>query len=266
MGAGTAAICCLICCICIFASFLIAYIVWALITIFSSGAVASTACGSAYPIWLFCLLVVIVMPILGCCVSVLMHLAGAQALIWIPQILNLFFFVWGCFIWEYMSTECMMFFDSSYWDLILLFKINVVFLGVMYLFLCCIVCFGGVALLSGGGLPIPGKSEEEEDEKDRSLRNACMTGHLDEVKKLLADGARHQSRDRSTGNQALHFAAMAGRTEVCKVLVEAGADLDQSNITGQTPLALAEGHTDTLSYLQSLGARASEPAATQEYV
>ena len=32
--------------------------------------------------------------------------------------------------------------------------------------------------------------------------------------------------------QALHFAAMAGRTEVCKVLVEAGADLDQANITG----------------------------------
>jgi len=34
--------------------------------------------------------------------------------------------------------------------------------------------------------------------------------------------------------QALHFAAMAGRTEVCKVLVEAGADLDQSNITGMS--------------------------------
>jgi hypothetical protein len=170
MGAGTAAICCLICCICIFASFLIAYIVWAVITIFSSGAVASTACGSAYPIWLFCLLVVIVMPIVGCCVSVILQLAGAQALMAIPPILNLAFFFWGFIIWISMSTECMMFFDSSYWDLLLLFKINVVLLSVMFFFLICLLCLGGLALLSfGGGLPIPGKSEEEEDEKDRRV-------------------------------------------------------------------------------------------------
>ena len=63
-----------------------------------------------------------------------------------------------------------MFFDSSYWDLLLLFKINVVLLSVMFFFLICLLCLGGLALLSfGGGLPIPGKSEEEEDEKDRRV-------------------------------------------------------------------------------------------------
>ena len=61
-----------------------------------------------------------------------------------------------------------MFYDSSYWDLLLLFKINVVLLSVMFFFLICLLCLGGLALLSGG-LPIPGKSEEEEDEKDRRV-------------------------------------------------------------------------------------------------
>jgi len=44
--------------------------------------------------------------------------------------------------------------------------------------------------------------------------------------RLLQSGANHAARDKSTGNQALHCAAQAGRTEICKKLVEAGASID----------------------------------------
>ena len=70
-------------------------------------------------------------------------------------------------------------------------------------------------------------------------------------------------------SEAELYAAQAGRTEICRKLVEAGASIDDANLTGETPLALARGHADTEEYLKGLGARANTAeaaASTQDYV
>jgi len=129
---------------------------------------------------------------------------------------------------------------------------------------------GGAEALPGfaGGAKTPG-GDDEMDEKNLALRNACSKADVDEVVRLLRDGAEVTAREKSTGNQALHYAAQAGRTEICKRLVEAGAQIDQINLTGETPMACARGHAETEEYLTSLGARTDTgdaAASTQDYV
>ena len=55
--------------------------------------------------------------------------------------------------------------------------------------------------------------------------------------------------------------------QVCKKLVLAGASAGTENALGQTPLALARGHPETVDYLSSVGAAsayASPPGAEAE--
>jgi len=258
-------------------SLLIAYIIWSLLTIFNSEDVAATDCGVQYNIWLFCLLTVIIMPLSSCVLSMIANLGGIPVLMAIPPVVNLGFFVWGFFMWMAIDTECMLFFESSYWDLLLLFKISVILLSVTFFVLCCMVCIGAAMLGAGGAEALPGFAggaktpggDDEMDEKNLALRNACSKADVDEVVRLLRDGAEVTAREKSTGNQALHYAAQAGRTEICKRLVEAGAQIDQINLTGETPMACARGHAETEEYLRSLGARTDTgdaAASTQDYV
>jgi len=213
------------------------------------------------------------MPLAGCILSLVANLGGVPQLMAIPPLINLGFCFWGFFMWMAIDTECMIFFETEYWDLTLLFKINVILLTFTFVLLCCALCLMGAMLGSGGmqGFAGGGKfgGDDADDQKDAELRNACGKPDVDEVVRLLQSGANHAARDKSTGNQALHYAAQAGRTEICKKLVEVGASIDDQNITGETPLALARGHPDTEEYLKSLGARAdtsAAAAATQEYV
>ena len=271
LGGFTWAICAAVCFACCLVSLLLAYVIWALITIFTSGDAVSTACGEKFNIWLFCLVTVIIMPLVGCVTSLVANLGGIPMLMMIPPVVNLFFFFWGFLMWVAIDTECMIFFEQSYWDLTLLFKINVVLLSITFFLLCCFLCLG-VAVLGAGGMGAQYPQfagGDDEDEKDAGLRNAAAKGDADEVERLLNDGASHAAREKSSGNQALHCAAQAGRTEICRKLVEAGASIDDANLTGETPLALARGHADTEEYLKGLGARANTAeaaASTQDYV
>mmetsp|Transcript_48808 Transcript_48808/g.78647 ORF Transcript_48808/g.78647 Transcript_48808/m.78647 type:complete len:299 (+) Transcript_48808:136-1032(+) len=259
-----------VCCACAVVSFFVAYIIWALLTITSSGDVAATPCGAEHNIWLFCLLTVIIMPLSSCVISLIAQLGTLPMLMAIPPVVNLGFFVWGFFMWMAIDTECMMFFETSYWDLTLLFKISVVLLSITFFVLFCMVCLGGAVLAAGAtGGGLGGSSEDPEDEKAKALQNACMKGNVEEVERLLAEGASWVVRDRSTGNQALHFAAQAGRKDCCKRLLDAMASVDTPNLTSETPLDLARGHTETEQFLRDFGARADTGAAaasTQEYV
>jgi ankyrin repeat protein len=68
-----------------------------------------------------------------------------------------------------------------------------------------------------------------------SLHDAAMYGHLSTVKALLAAGANIDERD-VLGHTPLHKAKNA---EMAKFLIEAGAKFDTRNIMGQTPLHTA---------------------------
>ena len=76
------------------------------------------------------------------------------------------------------------------------------------------------------------------------------------VKKLLAeDGADVNQADKD-GWTPLYCASINGHTEVVRLLLHAGADFNQANKNGRTPLnsASAYGHTDTTAFLVFHGA------------
>lgn len=51
-------------------------------------------------------------------------------------------------MWLSIDTQCMIFFETEYWDLTLLFKINVILLSITFLVLCCMLCLMGAVSLS----------------------------------------------------------------------------------------------------------------------
>jgi hypothetical protein len=77
------------------------------------------------------------------------------------------------------------------------------------------------------------------------------------VKLLLESGAKLQSF--SFGNTELHVAALQGSTDVARLLVERGADVNAVNEYGHTPLyyAARHGHRKTAAALIAAGAKES---------
>ena len=90
----------------------------------------------------------------------------------------------------------------------------------------------------------------------RGFLKDVLDGKVREVRKWLEKGEAVSQYD-EYGNTALHLAAEKGYRGVCKVLLDAGADVNQSNVSvGWTGLHYAayEGHTDVLRMLLAHGA------------
>ena len=95
----------------------------------------------------------------------------------------------------------------------------------------------------------------------RGFLKDVMEGKVREVRKWLEKGEAVSQYD-EYGNTALHLAAEKGYRGVCKVLLDAGADVNQSNVSvGWTGLHYAayEGHTDVLRMLLAHGASPDIP-------
>jgi len=99
-------------------------------------------------------------------------------------------------------------------------------------FLRCIVghlAFGLLALTARGA----------DSDRQNTLHEACSSGDIMVVRKLLAEGVDPNGTDHAYRNQPLHAAITRSRLEVVRLLVKAGAKLN-----GTTPAALevaAEG-------------------------
>lgn len=91
-----------------------------------------------------------------------------------------------------------------------------------------------------------------EDEWGWSLLNiAAGNNYLESVRILLSRGAEvnHQT---NTGRTPIFNAAIKGNTEICKLLIDAGADVNaEEKLTGTSPLsqAVLNGHKDTVELL-----------------
>ncbi len=70
------------------------------------------------------------------------------------------------------------------------------------------------------------------------LLKAVRQGSLNEVKRLLKNGADPETRD-ARGLTALHIAAYWGETDIVEALIKAGADVNSDNGKGWTPLHAA---------------------------
>jgi len=80
------------------------------------------------------------------------------------------------------------------------------------------------------------------DAKERVLLNSAFSNSPTLVRLLLADGVSPSVANLSQGNSTpLHAAAQQGAIDVLRLLLEAGADANIGNFTGNTPLASAIG-------------------------
>ena len=82
------------------------------------------------------------------------------------------------------------------------------------------------------------------------LRLAARGGHTQLVKLLIGKGADVNARNRD-GNTSLHWAAEKGHIEVVKLLLEKGANVNVQDIHGRTPLywAAQYGYTEIVKLL-----------------
>lgn len=85
---------------------------------------------------------------------------------------------------------------------------------------------------------------------------AVAQGQVDEVKRLLDQGANANITDPFRTNSALGIAAMNGHTEIAKLLIDKGADVNFQANNGNTALMLAAqaGHADIAKLLIEKGA------------
>lgn len=96
-------------------------------------------------------------------------------------------------------------------------------------------------------------------EQDISIFAPLVTGHLNELKLLLAEGSNPNQVD-SANQTPLMIAINKGHYEVVKLLLENGANPNMANVHGQTPLFLAanEGRADMVSELLKHGANPNQ--------
>ena len=129
--------------------------------------------------------------------------------------------------------------------------------------------------------------------KNIQFQLAVVKGNIEDVKDRLSDGADvnvrrwRRSTDRKllskedeallkgnifgggipSGYTALHYAASNGKTEILKLLLSNGADVNAKNRDGNiTPLFLAnlEGHTEIIELLKKNGGKTREELGSSE--
>jgi serine/threonine protein kinase len=86
--------------------------------------------------------------------------------------------------------------------------------------------------------------------KNKELLKASQKGDVEEVKKLLKEGAYVNAKN-EFGSTPLHLAAISGHIEVVKLLIEHGAYVNAKNEFGSTPLyyATKNGHIEVVKLL-----------------
>ncbi len=103
----------------------------------------------------------------------------------------------------------------------------------------------------------PGSVNVREGWSGRTLLHwAARMGHTEVTKILLKAGAELNAKDED-GDTPLHGAALDGHTEVARILVKAGAKVNAKDKDGLTPLygAALDGHTEVARILLKAGAK-----------
>jgi len=91
---------------------------------------------------------------------------------------------------------------------------------------------------SGGRKPL----EYAHSEGETLLQYAAIRGKTEAVKSLLEAGAKVDEKDDESGCTALHHAARFGKKNVAELLIARGADINAKDKQGHTPLYFAVNH------------------------
>ncbi|XP_036318032.1 eye-specific diacylglycerol kinase-like [Rhagoletis pomonella] len=88
-----------------------------------------------------------------------------------------------------------------------------------------------------------------------ALHFACKYDHKDIVRYIISCASRRliNLADKDRGQTALHVAAENNRRDLCVMLVAAGANLQASDLCGNTPMMVAfnKDFTEIATYLES---------------
>jgi ankyrin repeat protein len=95
------------------------------------------------------------------------------------------------------------------------------------------------------------------DDVGDQLRDAAINGNVHKVRELIAKGANVNDPDEEFGDRPLHRAAMEGRTEAARILLEHHADVNAADNLGSRPLhwAAEGGYMDLVGLLLEKGAQ-----------
>ena len=80
---------------------------------------------------------------------------------------------------------------------------------------------------------------EQQRNLNEKLQNAAHRGHLEEVKKLVEQGAEINNIDNVIFWTPLHRAAQRGYYEIVNYLIEKGANVNAKSNKNETPLHIA---------------------------
>jgi hypothetical protein len=117
-------------------------------------------------------------------------------------------------------------------------------LNLMYAFVSTIV-FAVILMLVSCGNSLENSNNEEAQAAEApakvkppsmDLHTATFLGDLDAVKQHIAAGTDLDQREPTMGSTALISAAVFGKTDVARALIEAGADVNIQNQEGSTAL------------------------------
>ena len=86
--------------------------------------------------------------------------------------------------------------------------------------------------------PVSGEIKSSGPAADVSIQEAALNGQMNQVMKLLGEGADVNMKDED-GRTALMYAAYNGHVEVIKKLIEKGALVNQRDNYGRTALMMA---------------------------
>lgn len=131
--------------------------------------------------------------------------------------------------------------------------------------------WGFTALLAMAASILPGESEEQDSDIDRSQdeicrvltraaliqqKNAKNTDEWDRITRNVKELFNARSNKVLGSCNALHFASVRGKKFLCLKLIASGIDVNSSNAEHATPLHLASqcGHTSLVSLLLTKGA------------
>ncbi|KAL5516607.1 hypothetical protein EMCRGX_G001990 [Ephydatia muelleri] len=95
---------------------------------------------------------------------------------------------------------------------------------------------------------------------EEQLREASIEGKIEVVEKLLLLGAHVNGTDEEHGWSSLMLACRVGHAKVVKILVSAGAHVNDQKKDGTSSLMLAcrYGHTEVVRILVSAGAHVND--------
>ena len=81
------------------------------------------------------------------------------------------------------------------------------------------------------------------------------SSNTEKIKQLIEAGINVSTKEKTTGQTPLHYAAKNYHREIAELLLASGVDVNVTDNDGRTPLHLAasEGHKDILKQINHMG-------------